>query len=66
MTYKIRSRVFEFYEVGFLIELIVESLIIKVIGFTSLKIVRFDPFKVEVKDIMISIIHATFFSKATL
>jgi hypothetical protein len=55
MSYKIRSKVFEFDEVGFLIELIVESLIIKVIGFTSFKIVRFDPFKVKVKDITINI-----------
>lgn len=55
MSYKIQSKVFEFYEAGFLKELIVESLIIKVIGFTSLKIVRFDPFKAKVKDITISI-----------
>jgi hypothetical protein len=66
MTYKIWFKVFEFYEIGFLRELIVESLITKVIGFTSLKIVRFDPFKVELKDITISIIHATFFSKANI
>jgi hypothetical protein len=55
MSYKIQSRVFEFDEVGFLRKLIVEFLIIRVIGFTSLKFVRFDPFKVKVKDITINI-----------
>jgi hypothetical protein len=55
MSYKIRSKVFEFDEASFLKKLIVESLIIRVIRFTSLKIVRFDTFKAKVKDITISI-----------
>jgi hypothetical protein len=42
------------------------SLILKVIGFASLKIHGFDPFEAKVKDITIIIIHASFFSKARI
>lgn len=40
MSYKIWSRVIEFDDIGFLKELIIESLIIRVIGLASLKIVK--------------------------
>jgi hypothetical protein len=42
------------------------SLILKIVGFTSLKIIGFDPFEAKVGDIAITIIHVGFFFKATI
>jgi hypothetical protein len=42
------------------------SLILRIVGFASLKIIGFDPFKAKVGDIAITIIHDDFFSKAAI
>jgi hypothetical protein len=39
------------------------ALIFKILGFSSLRMIGFDPFEAEVGDIDITIIHASFFPK---
>jgi hypothetical protein len=42
------------------------SLILRINGFASFRIVGFHPFEVAIEDITINMNHAKFFSKATL
>jgi hypothetical protein len=66
MNWRIRFGVFDFDEVVFSWEPQVGSLILRIIRFTSLKILGFDSFEAKVKDITITIIHVGFFSKVTI
>jgi hypothetical protein len=56
----------DFDEEGFSWEPQVGSLILRILGFASLKIIGFDPSKAEVGDIAITITHVGFFSKVAI
>jgi hypothetical protein len=56
----------EFDEEGFSWEPQTSSLILRILGFASLKIIGFDPTKAKVGDIAITIIHVGFFSKTSI
>jgi hypothetical protein len=66
MNRRIRFGVSNFDEVEFSWEPQASLLILKIIGFASLRILGFDPFEAKVEDIAITIIHVSFFSKATI
>jgi hypothetical protein len=66
MNRRISFGVSDFDEMEFSWELQASSLILRVTGFASLKILGFDPSKAKVRDIAITIIHADFFSKAAI
>jgi hypothetical protein len=63
MNWKIKVKVSDFDEMGFSSKSQIGSLILKVVGFVSLRILGFDPLKAEVRDIAITIIHDGFFQK---
>jgi predicted membrane-bound dolichyl-phosphate-mannose-protein mannosyltransferase len=66
MNERIQSGVSIFYELGFSTEPGIGIVVLRVIGFTNIIIVRFDPTIVEVKDIAMGVIHVGFFMTAAL
>jgi len=57
--------VFAFDEVEFPAELDARTIILKVTRSTSIIIVRFDPTTIEVNDVVVRIIHASFFYESS-
>jgi hypothetical protein len=66
MSKRIQSRVFAFGEVTFPTELSAGTLILKITRFVSIIVVGFDPIVVEVRDIVVGGLNASYFVKATL
>jgi hypothetical protein len=63
MSKRIQSGVSILDELEFPIELGIETLILKVIGFANIEIVGFDPTTIEVEDIVVGVLHASLFMK---
>jgi hypothetical protein len=66
MSCRIQFNILEFDEKGFSWEPQAGSVILKNLRFAYLKIIGFEPSKVEVGDIAITIIHVRFFSKVAI
>jgi len=66
MSCRIQFNILDFDAKRFSWEPQAGSLILRILGFAFLKIIGFDPFKVEVGVIAITIIHVGFFSKVAI
>lgn len=66
MTLKNQMGILSCDDITFPKELNVGSMIITIIGFTSLIIIRFDSHVVEVGDLAIGIMHSRFFMKGAI
>ncbi len=66
MNRRIQSRVFAFDELEFPIEPNTRIIVLKVIRFASIIIVGFDATIVEVKHIVVGVIHVGFFMKTII
>lgn len=66
MSYMMQLGVFPFDEISFSKEPNVGVVILRVMGFTLLVIVGFDPTIVEVGDIGVGVMHARFFIKVAI
>lgn len=65
MSYIIYSSILEFNE-GFSWDPQAGSMILRIVGFASLRIIGFDSYEAKLGDIAITIIHTSFFSKAII
>lgn len=66
MSKQIQSGISTFNEMTFPTKLGTRTLILKIIGFATIVIIGFDPAITEVRDIVVGMVKARFFMKATL